>query len=83
MVNFSSHDLNLLASGMLTYWALTIVISVYAVLIDPMPKIREIIVSPLYLFYNIFIDSVGLMAFIEETLSLAMRWEKPKREELE
>jgi poly-beta-1,6 N-acetyl-D-glucosamine synthase len=83
MINYSSNDLNLLASGMLTYWALTIVISVYAVLIDPMPKIREIIVSPLYLFYNIFIDSVGLMAFIEETLSLAMRWEKPKREELE
>jgi len=83
MVNFSSHDLNLLASGMLTYWALTIVISVYAVLIDPLPKIREIIASPLYLFYNIFIDSVGLMAFIEEIMSLAMRWEKPKREELE
>ena len=83
MINYSSNDLNLLASGMLTYWALTIVISVYAVLIDPMPKIREIIVSPLYLFYNIFIDSVGLMAFIEETLSLAMKWEKPKREELE
>jgi poly-beta-1,6 N-acetyl-D-glucosamine synthase len=83
MINYTSNDLNLLASGMLTYWALTIVISVYAVLIDPMPKIREIIASPLYLFYNIFIDSVGLMAFIEETLSLAMKWEKPKREELE
>lgn len=83
IVNYSSHDLVLLASGMLIYWALTIVISVYAVLIDPMPKIREILASPLYLFYNIFIDSVGLMAFVEEIMSLAMRWEKPKREELE
>ena len=83
MVSFSGHDLNLLASGMLTYWAMTIGISVYAVLIDPMPKLRELIASPLYLFYNVFIDSVGLMALIEEILNLAMRWEKPKREELE
>jgi len=79
----SSHDLYLLTSGMLAYWALTIGISVYAVLIDPMPKIREIIASPLCLFYNVFIDGVGLMALIEELLSIAMRWEKPKREELE
>ncbi len=83
IVTFSSYDLNLLASGMLVYWALTIGISVYAVLIDPMPKIREIIASPLSLFYNIFTDCVGLMALIEEILSIAMRWEKPKREELE
>ncbi len=83
ILNPSSHDLNLLASGMLVYWALTIGISVYGVLIDPMPKIREIIASPLYLFYNVFIDCVGLMALIEELLSIAMRWEKPKREELE
>ena len=67
---------------MLTYWALTIGISIYAVLIDPMPKLREIIASPLYLFYNVFIDCIGLMALIEEILNLAMRWEKPKREEL-
>lgn len=83
MVSFSGNDLNLLASGMLTYWAMTIGISVYAVIIDPMPKLRELIASPLYLFYNVFIDSVGLMALIEEILNLAMRWEKPKREELE
>jgi cellulose synthase/poly-beta-1,6-N-acetylglucosamine synthase-like glycosyltransferase len=83
IVSSSSYDLNLLAWGMLVYWALSIGVSVYAVLIDPMPKIREIIASPLYLFYNVFIDFVGLMALIEEILSIAMRWEKPKREELE
>ena len=81
-VNFSTPNLNLLAWGILTYWALTIGISIYAVLIDPMPKLREIIASPLYLFYNVFIDCIGLMALIEEILNLAMRWEKPKREEL-
>jgi biofilm PGA synthesis N-glycosyltransferase PgaC len=79
----SSHDLYLLTSGMLAYWALTIGVSVYAVLIDPMPKIREIFASPLCLFYNVFIDGIGLMALIEELLSVAMRWEKPKREELD
>lgn len=83
IVSSSSYDLNLLTWGMLVYWALTIGISAYAVLLDPMPKIREIIASPLYLFYNVFIDGVGLMALIEELLSVAMRWEKPKREELE
>ena len=83
IVSSSGHDLNLLASGMLVYWALNIGISTYGVLIDPMPKIREIIASPLYLFYNVFIDCVGLMSLIEELLSIAMRWEKPKREELE
>ncbi|VVB91717.1 Glycosyltransferase AglE [uncultured archaeon] len=83
IVSSSSYDLNLLAWGMLVYWALSIGVSVYSVLIDPMPKIREIIASPLYLFYNVFIDFVGLMALIEEILSIAMRWDKPKREELE
>jgi biofilm PGA synthesis N-glycosyltransferase PgaC len=83
IVSSSSYDLNILASGMLAYWALTIGVSVYAVLLDPMPRIREIIASPLYLFYVVFIDFVGLMAYIEEILSIAMRWEKPKREELE
>jgi len=48
-----------------------------------MPKIREIIASPLFLFYSVFTSFVGLMALIEEILSIAMRWEKPKREELE
>jgi poly-beta-1,6 N-acetyl-D-glucosamine synthase len=83
IVSSSSYDLNLLAWGMLVYWALSIGVSIYGVLMDPMPKIREIIASPLYLFYNVFIDFVGLMALIEEILSIAMRWEKPKREELE
>ncbi|MCX9011070.1 MAG: glycosyltransferase [Candidatus Methanoperedens sp.] len=77
-----SPDMNSLTSGMLIYWALSIVVSTYAVLIDPAPSIREIIISPLYLFYNVFLDGIGIMAFIEETLNIAMRWEKPKREEL-
>lgn len=85
IVNYpsSSQDLVLLTSGILVYWAITIGVSVYAVLIDTKPKIREIIASPLYLFYTVFLSSVGLMALLEELLSIAMRWEKPKREELE
>ncbi len=75
-------DMSSLTTGMLTYWALMIGVSIYSVLIDPKPSIKEIIISPLFLFYNIFIDGISIMAFIEETLSIAMRWEKPKREEL-
>jgi cellulose synthase/poly-beta-1,6-N-acetylglucosamine synthase-like glycosyltransferase len=74
-----SPDMNL-TSGMLLYWALTIVVSAYAILIDPKPGIKEIIMSPLFIFYNVFLDVIGIMAFIEETLNLTMRWEKPKRE---
>ncbi len=79
---FYSPDTSLMTSGMLVYWGLTIVISIYGVLIDPRPGIKEILISPLYLFYNVFLDGIGIMAFIEETMNIAMRWEKPKREEL-
>jgi biofilm PGA synthesis N-glycosyltransferase PgaC len=79
--SLSMTDMSSMTSGMLIYWALMVGVSVYAVLIDPKPGIREIIVSPLYLFYSIFIDGVSIMAFIEETLNIAMKWEKPKREE--
>ncbi len=75
-------DMNSLTSGMLVYWILTVGVSIYAVLIDPKPGIKEILVSPLYLFYSVFNDGVGIMAFVEESLNLTMRWEKPKREEL-
>ena len=74
-----SPDMNL-ASGVVLYWALTIVVSTYAILIDPKPSIKEIIMSPLSIFYTVFLDVIGMMAFIEETLNLTMRWEKPKRE---
>ncbi|NJD77578.1 MAG: glycosyltransferase family 2 protein [Candidatus Methanoperedens sp.] len=75
-------DMSSLTTGMLTYWALMIGVSIYSVLIDSKPSIREIIISPLFLFYNIFIDGICIMAFIEESLNIAMKWEKPKREEL-
>lgn len=75
-------EMTALSSGILVYWGFTIIVSIYAVLIDPRPSIKEIIVCPLYLFYNCFLDGIGVMAFIEETLNIAMRWEKPKREEL-
>lgn len=79
IASFYRPDINSLAIGLLIYWALNVGVSIYAVLIDPMPSKREIIISPLLLFYNVFIDGVRVMAFVEETLNLAMRWEKPKR----
>ncbi len=80
--SFYSSDMVSLTSGMLIYWTMMVVVSIYAVLIDPLPSIKEIVISPLYLFYSVFIDGISIMAFIEESLNLAMRWEKPKREEL-
>ncbi len=79
--SFYSTDMSSLAWGMLIYWALSAGVSIYAVILDPMPSIKEILLSPLYLFYNTFIDGISIMALIEESLNLAMRWEKPKREE--
>ncbi len=75
-------DLNSITTGILMYWGLSTLVSIYGVLLDPRPGIKEIIISPLYMFYNAFLDGIGIMAFIEETLNIAMRWEKPKREEL-
>jgi biofilm PGA synthesis N-glycosyltransferase PgaC len=80
--SFYSSNMVTLTSGMLMYWSVMVVVSIYAVLIDPLPSIKEIIISPLYLFYSVFINGISVMAFIEESLNLAMRWEKPKREEL-
>ena len=75
-------EMNLMTSGVLVYWALTTIVSIYGMLLDPRPGIKEIILSPFFMFYNAFLDGISIMAFIEETLNIAMRWEKPKREEL-
>lgn len=79
---FINLQITSLTIGILIYWGLTILVSIFAELMDPMPSIREIIISPLYLLYNIFLDVICMMAFIEEILNITMTWEKPKREEM-
>ncbi|HUW66603.1 MAG TPA: glycosyltransferase [Candidatus Nanoarchaeia archaeon] len=79
---FINLQITSLTIGILIYWGLTILVSIFAELMDPMPSIREIIISPLYLPYNIFLDVISMMAFIEEILNITMKWEKPKREEM-
>ena len=79
---FINLQITSLTIGILIYWGLTILVSIFAELMDPMPSIREIIISPLYLLYNIFLDVISMMAFIEEILNITMKWEKPKREEM-
>jgi len=79
---FINLQITSLTIGILIYWGLTILVSIFAELMDPMPSIREIIISPLYLLYNIFLDVISMMAFIEEILNITMTWEKPKREEM-
>lgn len=75
-------DMGSIAWGMAVYWILSTVVSTYAVLIDPKPSKRELLISLLGPFYSTFIDGVRLMTLVEETLSIEMTWEKPKREEL-
>lgn len=79
---FVSPDMNSLTFGILIYWGLTIIVSIFAQIMDPRPSIKEILISPLFLFYNVFLDVISMMAFIEEILNITMQWEKPKREEL-
>jgi poly-beta-1,6 N-acetyl-D-glucosamine synthase len=79
---FINLQITSLTIGILIYWGLTILVSIFAELMDPMPSIREIIISPLYLLYNVFLDVISMMAFIEEILNITMTWEKPKREEM-
>ncbi|QQG48802.1 MAG: glycosyltransferase family 2 protein [archaeon] len=65
--------------GLGSYWALQTVVAVSAILLDRERKLRQILVSPLLMLYSTFLDGVRTGAFIEEVLSLKMKWEKPGR----
>ncbi len=81
-IGFFLGDMGSIAWGMAVYWILSTIVSTYAVIIDPKPSKREILISPLIPFYSIFIDGVRLMTLVEETLNITMTWEKPEREDL-
>ena len=65
--------------GLLWYFLVELAVGLFAVSLDPTPKMREYLALPLLLFYNVFLDGIRMMAFVEETLSIMMRWEKPRR----
>jgi cellulose synthase/poly-beta-1,6-N-acetylglucosamine synthase-like glycosyltransferase len=65
--------------GLTIFFGIQIVIGIFAISLDPEPKIREYLGTPLLLFYNVFLDGIRLMSLTEETFNIFMKWEKPKR----
>lgn len=65
--------------GITAYFAVQFATGIFAVSLDPKPKLRDFLGIPLLLFYNIFLDGIRLMAFTEETTNVFMKWEKPMR----
>jgi poly-beta-1,6 N-acetyl-D-glucosamine synthase len=65
--------------GIITYFGVEFAIGIFAVSLDPAPKLRDFLAIPFILFYNIFLDGVRLMSLAEEMVNILMKWEKPKR----
>lgn len=65
--------------GLSSYFLVELVVGALALSLDPHPSRREYLTLPLLLFYNVFLDGVRMMALVEETVNITMRWEKPKR----
>jgi len=72
-------DLSMSLFGITLYFFIQLAIGIFAVSLDPQPKLRDFLGIPLLLFYNVFLDGVRLMSFTEETINVFMKWEKPKR----
>lgn len=66
-------------TGLTLYLGVGLVVEIFAIGLDPTPKAREMVTTPLLLFYNVFLDGVRMMAFTEEVIGVIMKWEKPKR----
>jgi poly-beta-1,6 N-acetyl-D-glucosamine synthase len=65
--------------GLSAYWILQISMVILSVGLDRERRWSEIAISPLMIFYNTFLDGVRIAAFVEELLSLRMKWETPRR----
>jgi len=65
--------------GLAIYFCFELAIGVFAISLDPMPKMRQFLAVPLLLFYNVFLDGVRMMSLAEEFVGIVMEWEKPRR----
>jgi len=65
--------------GLVVFFGVQLAVGIFAVSLDPQPKLRDFLGLPLLIFYNVFLDGIRLMAFTEETINVFMKWEKPKR----
>ncbi|MDG6901989.1 MAG: glycosyltransferase family 2 protein [Nitrososphaerota archaeon] len=79
IAGFASGDWAPILYGLAGYWVLQTVVAVSAIALDKERRPWQIVVSPLLIFYSTFLDGIRAAAFMEEVLSLRMKWEKPAR----
>ena len=65
--------------GMAAYWGLQTFVAVTALAFDRERNLGQNQVSPLLAYYSAFLDGIRAAAFMEELLSIGMKWEKPAR----
>ena len=65
--------------GLVAYWLLQTFVAISAIALDKERKFWLVLMSPLLIFYSTFLDGIRTAAFLEEVLSLGMKWEKPAR----
>ncbi len=79
LAGFATGDWGTVLYGLGAYWALQTIVAVSAIVLDRERRLWQIVTSPLLIFYSTFLDGIRTAAFIEEVLSLRMKWESPTR----
>ena len=79
IAGFATGDWAMIVYGLVGYWALQTLVAISAIALDSERRLWQMFVSPLLIFYSVFLDGIRAAAFMEETLSLGMKWEKPAR----
>lgn len=65
--------------GILLFLGISLGVGIITLSMEPRREKRNYFALPLLLFYNMFLDGLRVMSLIEETVSIIMDWEKPKR----
>jgi poly-beta-1,6 N-acetyl-D-glucosamine synthase len=65
--------------GIAVYLSISLLLGIIGLSLEPKPEKRNYLALPLLLFYNMFLDGIRIMSLTEETVSILMDWEKPKR----
>lgn len=65
--------------GVMVYLFVSLILGIIGLSLEPKPEKRNYLALPLLLFYNMFLDGIRIMSLTEETVSILMDWEKPKR----
>lgn len=76
---FATGDWGTILYGLAAYWMIQTLVAVSAIVLDRERRLWQVLVSPLLVFYSTFLDGIMAAAFIEEMLSLRMKWEQPAR----